>query len=194
MSRDTKIILAIVAGLLLVGICVCVVAVLMLRSAGEKIGEMVKTDPTQVAQVAAGIAQYDIPSGYSQMAMDFMGIYKAIIMAKKDTTDSPMIMMMSLPSSTGLNTEDMQKSMERSLQQRTGSGSIEWQVVEEKTVKIRGEDAQLAISEGASSTGERYRSLISVFSGVHGPAILMIMGSEQSWDQTMIDAFISSIR
>ena len=85
MSRNNKIILAIVAVLLGLCMCVCIAGVLLAGSAGWLIQTAVVTDPAKVAPLAAGIADYDPPPGYQQAGVNFLGIYKGVVLTTKPT-------------------------------------------------------------------------------------------------------------
>ena len=68
------------------------------------------------------------------------------------------------------------------------------QVVEVKTMVIRGEEVEVTIFEGTDTNGYVMRQLITSFTGKDGTAMLMIMGSPSTWDENEIDDFIESIR
>jgi hypothetical protein len=105
-----------------------------------------------------------------------------------------MIMLMQIPDNMG-NEEEMQREMERSMARQGGrGGNITMEVVEQKTITIRGQQVPATISEGQGESGVTMRQMTAVFKGNNGPAILMIMGEKSSWNQQLIDQFIASIR
>jgi hypothetical protein len=59
---------------------------------------------------------------------------------------------------------------------------------------IRGTDVEVFIFEGSDESGDVMRQLITTFPGKGGTAMLMIMGTPQSWDQEELDTFIESIQ
>jgi hypothetical protein len=67
-------------------------------------------------------------------------------------------------------------------------------VVEEVPVIIQDQETMLSISEGETSDGVSYRMVSANFQGRSGPALLMIAGPLDEWDQEMVDSFISSTR
>jgi hypothetical protein len=66
-------------------------------------------------------------------------------------------------------------------------------VVEVKKMTIRGEEVEVTTLEGADDSGFVMRQLVTTFPGKDGTAMLMIMGSAQTWDKEEIDQFIESI-
>ena len=67
-------------------------------------------------------------------------------------------------------------------------------IIETGPVTVRGQDATLVISEGVTSEGESYRQEAAAFQGQGGPALVVISGPVESWDQALVDAFLASIR
>jgi hypothetical protein len=163
---------------------------------GQSVAQAVKTDPTAIAAVGQNIADFDIPEGYEMGgAMSIMGIDYVFIMP---ASPSPQEMMASLltqfPASMATSQEQMEQQMKRAFQQQYYQEGVEMEVVETKTITIRGEDATQIISEGTGENGVTIRQLMLFFDGKGGLAALMVMGATSTWDQEAIDDFISSIR
>lgn len=59
---------------------------------------------------------------------------------------------------------------------------------------IRDHAASLTISDRTNGEGRRYRSLNLVFQGREGTVLLVINLPVEQWDETAIEAFITSIR
>jgi hypothetical protein len=192
MSRNTAIVLGIIGGLVFLCICVGIIAYVALNQAGQAIEQAVTEDPAQVAQIAQGMVEYNLPSGYrEQFGMSFFGF--DVVAFGPDSTDQ-MIVLMQFPESAGLNQAEMEQQMKQSLQQQTGQQNIQMQVVEQIEATIRDQRVPLTISEGTNSAGTVIRQLSGVFQGKNGIVLLMIMGEKQRWDQGAVNAFIASLR
>ena len=174
------------------GLCVCAaaVAILVLREAASRVTDSFKTDPTSIAEVGHGIAEYDVPPGYQEsMAMSFF-TYDMIAMAPtSDPESGSMIMMMQFAGAAAASPEEMQRAME----QQTGRPGSQMTIVESRTEIIRGEEVAVTISE-SKTEGFKLRQLVAVFRGNRGPTMLMIQGPSEGWDKAMIETFIKSIR
>ena len=181
------------AALLFCG-CAALAAFLVFRQAGKTIQEGLKTDPESAAQAAHKIADYDLPPGYQeQMAMDIM-FYSFVIIAPDATgsTTDPIIMLAQF-SQTGMDRKQMEQQLRQSFEQQFGQRGLDMQVVEVKTMVIRGEETEVTVFEGADANGYVMRQLVTSFTGKGGTAMLMIMGSPSAWDENVIDDFIESI-
>lgn len=168
--------------------CLCAVGVaaFVIVRAGQKVQEGFKTDPQAAAEAAHKIADYELPAGYQEeMAMDLF-VY-SIVMIAADSADQPMIMLAQFQ--TGANQEEIEQQM----RQQAGQSGSSMKVVETKEMTIRGAETVVTIYEGTSENGVTMRQLMTTFPGKDGTAMLMIMGTPESWDQEEIDTFIESI-
>lgn len=195
MNRNTKITLIILGAALIFCLFAAGGLFLALQAAGNAISQSIKTDPTEAAAVGARIADYDVPEGFEQGAMSFMGIDMVFIApAGATTAGNTIIMMMQFPESMALDQKQMEQQMKQSLEQQFGQRGFTVTSVETKTMTIRGQEVTAAISEGTDDTGASFRQMIAAFEGNNGTAMLMIMGSIEEWDQTMVNDFIKSMR
>jgi len=188
-------IITVIAILLLICCCMAGLAFAGLSYMGETIGSSVENagDPARVAEIREAVADYDIPAGYQELAFDIF-FMKYIMLMPEFSYDDPMIMLMQIPDNM-TSAEEMQRQMERSMAQQSGrGGNVNMEVVEQKTITIRGQQVPATISEGQTESGVTMRQMTTVFKGKNGLAVLMIMGEKSSWDQQAIDQFIASIR
>jgi hypothetical protein len=197
MSRNTKIAIGIIAGLVFLCICIGgIIAYFALNRAGQVIGEAVEgaiaEEPAEVAQIAQGIVEYKLPPGYrEQFGMSFFG-FDMVAFGPAESTDQ-MIMLMEFPESAGLNQAEMEQQMKQSLQQQKGLQNIPMQEVDQVQRTIRDQTVTLTVSEGTDSDGTVMRQMSGVFQGKNGLVLLMIVSEKQNWDQRAIDAFIASL-
>ena len=177
--------------------CAVLAAYLVFKQAGQTLQEGMKTDPESAAKAAHEIADYDLPPGYQeQMAMDIM-FYSFVIIAPDTNNTSPSaspLIMLAQFSQAGMDRKQMEQQLRQSFEQQFGQRGADMQVVEVKTMVIRGEEVEVTIFEGTDANGYVLRQLVTSFPGKDGTAMLMIMGAASAWDDNVIDDFIESIR
>lgn len=176
--------------------CTALAGFLLLREAGSRFKESIKTDPAEVGKVGSNIADYTVPSGYvQQMAMSILG-YDFVVIAPPDSGDGMMIMLAGFNQSLsqGYDEKSFQEQMQRSFEQQSGRRGLNMKVVEVKKMTIRGQEVDVTILEGSDESGVSLRQLITIFPAKNGMGMVMIQGLKQSWDQTAVDQFLQSIR
>ncbi len=196
MSRNTKIILGVLAGLVLV--CMCGAGVLAATGlfAAKKVvdvaGQNITSNPAEVEAIAGRIAAYELPQGFNpDYAMDIMGY--SLVGFKGDDNHSH-IMLMQFPASANLSVEEMEKQMQQATQSREYTyGTQELKVVETRDVTIKGQPATATIAEGKGGE-EDFRQLSVAFAGNGGPALLVYAARMSAWDDAAVDAFLASIQ
>ena len=191
MSRGLRVSLVIVAAALFL----CCVAGLGLTWLGTRLaGRVFITNPQRVQAVGRQIADYELPAGYTEMfAMNVMGL-KMVAIGPSASPDLTMIMLMQLPAGIQVSREEMERQIEQALARQTGLDSAEMTSAGEEQAVIKGEPVTLTVREGATQRGERLRQVSGLFEGKGGPAMLMITGEVDAWDQAVVDRFIASIR
>lgn len=193
MTRNAKIALSILGGLVVVCLCAGALAAGALTIAGRKVAQTIVVDPEQAAQVANNITEYDLPAGYKQEAMRILG-FNLVTLAPEQADGAPVILMMQFPAGANLDQKQMEEQMQRSMQMQFMGQGLSLKLIGQQDIKIRGEDATLTIREGQNSDGTKIRQATAQFTGNEGEALLMIMGPKQTWDQTLVDTFIQSMR
>lgn len=173
-------------------LCLCsgVVAFFVFREVGTRVTQSFKTDPTSIAEVSAKIAQFDVPAGYqSSMAMSLLS-YDTVILSPSSGQADQMIILMQMNGVSVPNPEEMR----RQLEQQSGQSGNNMKIVDSYQTTIRGQSSNVTVEESDGSQGYVLRQLFAVFKGNQGAAILMVQGRKDSWDQTLVDNFIASIR
>lgn len=195
MSRNTKIILAIIVILILLCLCGCGVVFFMFRSIGTMLEQSVVTDPASVASISETIADYEVPAGYQEaFGMNLFG-FSIVALGTGEGEGQPdnLIMLMQIPSYMNMSEADLEQQLHQALEGQTNQ-DVQLSVIDEMITTIRDQEVVLTISEGADSDGQQIRQLMGLFQGKGGPTMLMIIGPTQGWDQATIDQFIQSIR
>jgi len=200
MSRNTKIILGVVIGLLLLCVCVGVVAAIAMRAGGSLVeqavtkGMSISEKPEEVAKTAQGIVEYKLPAGYKEMfGMSFFG-FDMVAFGPDQKSPEQIIMLMQFPKGISMSQDEMEKQMEQAFQQQTGQKGMNLKVTGQTTTTLRDQKVNFTIREGTDSEGKAVRQMSGVFEGKKGTVLLMIIGTPQTWNQGNIDAFIASLR
>ncbi|MBK7895928.1 MAG: hypothetical protein WAS33_20340 [Candidatus Promineifilaceae bacterium] len=191
MSRNTKIVVGIIGGILAVCCLIAIVAALVLPRMFENFAESVD-DPAAAADVASDIVDYDLPSGYEEQgAMNFLGFRMAFITG---TNEQSMIMLAEFPASLAGDEEQMQQQMRDAFANQTGNQNVNLEFVGSEDVTINGQTVTLGTYEGSDENGTGFRQILGVFEAKSGsPAMLMIMGPRDSWDEDGIGRFLDSL-
>jgi uncharacterized Zn-binding protein involved in type VI secretion len=194
MSRNAKIILGIVGGLVA---CCCVavlaVTVLLPRFGAQLMGDIIATDEN-VGEVARSMVDYDLPAGMQEeMAMNipFVGIKTAVF---SGSTQQSMVMLMQFPAALAGNEAEMQRQMEDSFGEQFTTQDQQFEVVGSENVTVNGQPAVFTVSE---SVGDdvTVRQVIGVFQSKDGsPAMVMAMAPVDRWQQDGIDRFLESMQ
>ncbi|GJM42498.1 MAG: hypothetical protein DHS20C20_27800 [Ardenticatenaceae bacterium] len=192
MSRNTKIVVGIIAGILGVCCIIAIVAVLVLPRMASRFFESAD-DPAAAAEVASSIVDYDLPSGYEEQgAMNFLGFRMAFISGQDDQA---VIMLAEFPAALAGDEEQMQQQMRDAFANQGGSQNVSLEFVSSETVTINGADAALGTYEGTDDQGNSMRQILGVFETKSGsPGMLMIIGNQNNWDEGGISRFLDSLR
>lgn len=191
MSRNTKIVVGIIAGIL--GICciIAIIAALVLPRVFSNFAENVD-DPAAAADVAGAIVDYDLPSGYEEQgAMNLFGFRMAFITGRDENA---MIMLAEFPAALAGDEAQMQQQMQDAFSNRTGAQNASLEFVGSENVTINGADATLGTYEGTDDQGNGVRQILGVFETKSGsPGMLMIFGNQADWDEAGISRFLDSL-
>jgi hypothetical protein len=199
MSRNTKIALGIIGGLVALCVIVGVAVVIIVGTMGKSImGNMMVTDPTEVAKVAGQIAEYDLPPGYHEQMVMNIAFEKMLLITPDTSSTEPTIMILSISSSMmsggKVDQEQLRQQMQQNMQNQSSYSSASLQLVDTSDVEIADQTVTLVTYEGQSSTGSMMRQVTSSFFEVKDNYLmLMIMGPVGQWPEDDINAFITSI-
>lgn len=198
MDKTTKTILIVLGSLLLV--CACAASVLFVTGAWS-IGRVVQwadqnttENPQEVSEIASGIADFDVPQGFNtQYGMKLGGF----TMVQYMTGDEKSIVFVTqFPAGTSINMDEMMRQVrEGGRNPNSPWYNTDMALIEQKPVTIHGTETTLSISEGTTKEGVLYRMANATFQGRgEGPALFMIVGPADRWENQLVEDFISSIR
>lgn len=145
-------------------------------------------DPTRVTNMGRQITDYELPTGYSpRSAISFLGTTSVKI--DDDETGEQAIFF-------GEGFGRIRHTPDLYLRKDITDGfykGTEWQVVGLKPVSVHGENTTVTIYDGVGQDGTKYLAWVCPFTGKNGPAILVIVMPEDSWDETVAQTFVDSI-
>jgi hypothetical protein len=192
MSRNTKIILAIVG--MLVVLCLCIGGGII-AVGGWFATQGIAAQPADVSQTAAKIADFQPPAGFQP---DYGSSILGMVMVAYTDGSRGRLFIVQMPASAygNIQPEDTERQMRKIWQGRgfTQAAEMDFQIVGRETGVVRGQPVVLTISEGRNAGGESYRQISTAFQGKSGIVWLMIGLPASEWDQAGIDAFLRSIR
>lgn len=200
MSRNTKIVLGVVAGLLVLCVCASAVFVAGLISFSTVVARNSPQVPVRVEQVLAdpifqeqAPLQYDMPSGWHQdLTLHIFG-FQMIGLSGSDGHSH--IFLMQLPPDRNAD-----QAVKEALDGATNGGYTSYRngmvlrEVGQTTVTVRGQQVRMRISEGTNRDGETYRQWAGVGSDANGQMVVVVEQPVKTWDQGLVDRFIASIR
>lgn len=194
MSRNSKIVVGIIAGILVVCCLGVVIAATVLPSmVAEFADEAFVEDPAQAADIAASMVDYQLPAGFSEEGgMNFFGIKTVFITSNRNL--GAMIMLMQFPEEMATNEEEMRQQMEEAFRQQRGSQNYELRLIESEETFINDAPATLLYYEGVDDSGTEIRQVIGVFETKDsGSGMLMLISPKNGWEESGLDTFIDSL-
>lgn len=198
MDKNTKIILGIIGGIIL--LCLfCSIAGYVGMNVGGKylLEQMIIEDPAEVASLADQIADYNLPPGYQEQALVDFFVGKILMIGKGNNDQAlsgPLIMLFELPADIEMDQDEIRLRIELEMKQRLRADGWDLILTEEKPAIIRNQEVTLLTYEGTDDTGQSLKQIFTTFNGKNGTIMLMIMGRANEWNSSEIDEFIKSIR
>jgi hypothetical protein len=198
MDKNTKTVLIVLGSLLF--LCACGAGVLFTTGAWS-IGRIVQwadqstsENPQEVAQIASGIADFEVPQGFSKQYGMKLGDFTMVQYMTPD--EKSILFVTQFPAGTSLNVDEMMRQIREGRRNPNSPWyNMDAELVERKPVTIHGTETTLSISEGTTKEGVLYRTANATFQGYgDGPALLLIVSPADQWDIQLVEDFIASIR
>lgn len=198
MDKTTKTIWIVLGSLFLV--CACAAGMLFatgLWSVG-KIANWAQSntreDPAKVQQIAAEIADFDIPAGFNKHYGMKLGELRLV--QYMTDNEKVVVILTQFPAGISINPEEMLRDIRNGSRDPNSPWyNTDTKLVEQRPVTIRGEETTLSISEGTDDKGTLFRVANARFNGNrNGPALVMIAGPADQWDLAMVEDFIALIQ
>lgn len=192
MSRQTKIIIGVVAGFLVLCLAICVVGGVFTSILGRNISTDMKPDPEKAAQTAGEIADFTPPDGFQPMS-GFTILGYTVVVYDNGSEASDILMLMQMPRLTEIDDATIQQ-MQQAIERESGSSMNNMRIVETRDMTIRGKPARVIIQEGTSGENAvSVRQMMVAFQGKGGVAMLVITTPASQWNQASFDQMVESI-
>ena len=205
MSRNTKIILIIVAAALVL-LCLCAatsafLATVFFRNISvtaspvqieTAAGEAVLVEPRQAEFAANDIADFTLPEGWvSDYSMKVAGFR---LVGYKPAGGAGHLIFAVIPETASTNIDQVERAI-RSLADTHGYqwNRADMTVVERKPVTVHGESSEMVVSEGSGSSGA-WRQAMTTFRGNQGLTLVIYGMPQVAYDQGDVDALFASIQ
>jgi len=185
MSRQTRIFLAIAGIFALIAMVFCCVG-----GVGGFIFVIERnrvTDPQQAASLASRIADFDLPAGYKIKSASPLFTTLTIMIGDDSKTHVIWIVQ---GKTKGLSPDAYLRNSISIITYR----DVRWDAVDTRTVTILGEATLLTIYTGTKPDNTKYHAWACGFTGRGGPATMVIIGPEATWDEAAMQTFVASIR
>ncbi len=205
MTRNTKIVLGVVAGLLVLCMCAGIAGFAALTAVartayqapiqGPVVERAVRVQPAPGDSIFAERApvQYDLPTGWREdLARHIFGVDMTALGGSDGHSH---IFLLQIPPE-----RDAQSSLREALAlDHAGSrmayrNGVQFRQVGQTQATLRGQPVTMTISEGTNRDGETYRQLTGVAADGTAQLVVLIEQPAKTWDQAMVDRFIASIR
>ncbi len=196
MSRNTKIVVGIVGGLVvLCCISVGIIAYLLPRFAEDFVENNVTDDADRASEVGQSMLDYELPASLEEEgAMSVLGMTWVII-APQSGGGSSAIMLMEFPESLAGDEDAMQDQMNDAFSQQTGQQGTQMEFVGTEEVVINDNKTVLTTFEGDDGNGTAVRQITGVFETKEGnTGMLMVFGGIDDWETGGAEEFLNSIR
>jgi hypothetical protein len=189
-TRNTKILLAVLAGLLLLCACGSVGVVAL---SGWLISRTATTQPASIDDISSEIAEFRLPAGFvPDYAVNMAGIR---LVAFRPQTGSGHIMLAQVPEGISVDAAKLEEEIRSTARSRGYTWFDEdMRVVGQEQVTIRGEETTLFTAEGVGHSSRDFRQVTASFHGKAGPAWVMVIRPISEWDQVEVATFLASIR
>jgi hypothetical protein len=196
MTKQTKIILAVIGGVLvlclLCGVAGFAIFAIAGRTLATNVAQSVEEDPQKARQVGDEIATFNLPEGYTDAtSFDMLGL-KFVVWEHESGQST--IILLQMPIQSELSEQTI-RQMEDAMRQRAPGDLRNVETIEERDLTVRGQPASLLVREGEeANSGERYQQMMLAFQGKGGVAMLMAYMPASPQNQALYEDIIQSIR
>jgi hypothetical protein len=151
-----------------------------------------KDDPGLAFRTAHEMIDYELPAGYAERRVIQLGEFYTLVLITSTSDPSDVIVIQ--PASSDVHQDsEWRGALEERAAQDVGDLHYQTQTVRIEDATIRDQPTTLRILEGEDEGGNSVRQVLGAFSGRNGSVMVMIVGDIETWDQAMVDQFLSSI-
>ncbi len=190
LSRQKKVIIAILTSLFIVCACSSGLVVLLVGSFQRS----VITDLEEVHRFGQSIAVYTVPPNYQEMVgLSLMGAKAVIITHQTNFTNTMLIVLTSVPESS-LQQDTLQEQLQLSVQYQNQWQGLDLEFERTESRVINGQAAELTYYRGTNTLDQAYQQLTGLFERQQGDIFFLAQGPETAWNQEALDMILESIQ
>lgn len=157
------------------------------------LNQAVMTDPLRVREIAAEIADYTLPDGYSEiLGISFMDA-RSIAIAPDNYPPATMIFLMRIPEAQGISGTEAERQV-RTLIRRFSLQPLDFTFERSEPRTVNDQEVDLIFNTGTDGAGVAFRQMTVFFQSSKGKVFMMAQGPEAQWDQEAVDSLLDSIR
>jgi hypothetical protein len=189
-------------------LCLCAMGTLVVYwrifTGGPGPEDSVITDPAEVAHIAESMADYDLPPGYHEESVVFHPLFETLVFAPRSIPSGEQVRLvfslLQWTSGDALPDVVVREVLRRfyldiNIIEEQNLGSFSLRLVGEVETVIARQNVTLTTYEGADDEGNEIRYVVSSWFELRNvPTLVFVLGSVEDWDQSIVDAFIESIR
>lgn len=150
-----------------------------------------ETDPVRAAETARALIDFDLPPGYQPEKVLKSGPGVVVIASRDHPSD--LILIGQAPNGILSEEEWLTSYAKRGAQEIAGE-LYDTEITSTQAATIRGQPATLLLLEGTNMDGQAVRQVACMFNGKSGEILLVMVASQDTWDQDMVDHFLNSIQ
>jgi hypothetical protein len=151
-----------------------------------------KADPQLAAQTAHAMIDYDLPPDYHELKVLDMGSGTATVMVANPEKPADFILIEQAPD--GILATEYQTGTEEKWSRDIAEHHYDTHMVLTQTVVVRGQPTYLRIMEGTDENHRPIRQGVLMFNGKSSALLLVLVAGQDTWDQSLVDHFLQSIR
>jgi hypothetical protein len=192
MNTTLKIVLGFLVGAVLACVLIAVLGLTIFRAAAVTMLSDVQAQPGEAAQVAAEIADFTLPDGYTSAVATQIADLEVV--GYNSASGNSHIYLFQLPPFITVDQAELERQLQSATESQGNDQVMDMRVVEQQAVTIRGQATTLVVSEGTNGRGKSIRSANAMFDGKDGQALLSFSGPTSEWDADLIAEFIAAVR
>jgi hypothetical protein len=199
MEKKPKIIHTIITALIILVVVAIIAGIVFTFQTGRiPFKSLFSHKPARAGMLASDIIDYTIPANYDEV-MEDAGVLRQISISEYGSgvyeKSGMMFILTILPTSGILEKETTRLEAQTTFMETRASQIYAMHPVEEGEATIRGQQVVLNSYSGRSTAGTPMKEIVSgLINGKQDYVILVVISTEDHWNQQMVDTFIQSIQ
>ena len=149
----------------------------------------IDADDEKISKAASDIADFSLPAGYSPEFTAQLAGYTTVAYNPGDGHSHLYL----IQSEKETDKEELAATL-ANLIPGSSDRNTRLTVIENRAATVRGQTANVIVSDGINSEGGSYRQITVAFQGKGGPALLVLSEPIERWDDATMDTLLASIQ